>query len=302
MPKDSARPSPAEPSGESTEPQNSPILPFGPLVLSSASGVPGRIKKHERDDAGRIRVNPLLISLDDIPLDWILKGREGAVWQYSAVLRPDDPEKPETARWQIMLGSEEPLTIISEEYWDYMLEQSKKDAKRKRSEDPEKEVRMLTREDIDDLKKGISELGHPTITVDWEKGTGRTVEGEAAASGEFRFSPNAQKGKVNDQSGRYMSAKVRGAVVPEEGLKWLLEIAGAFSEKLEGRLVESEQLKTAPRQGNEPAAAHASLLPTGGAQTTGAPGQSAPAPAPDPAAPSHNRPAAHTTEQSKRRR
>ncbi|WP_326798168.1 hypothetical protein OG946_24555 [Streptomyces sp. NBC_01808] len=77
--------------------------------------MPDRIKKHERGDDQRIRVNPLLISLDDIPLDWILKGREGAVWQYSAVFRPDGPEKPETARWQIMLGSEEPLTIIPEE-------------------------------------------------------------------------------------------------------------------------------------------------------------------------------------------
>ncbi|WBB58511.1 hypothetical protein O7599_23085 [Streptomyces sp. WMMC500] len=287
--------------------------------------MPDRIKKQEYDDGGpavegeteeekaareekgrRIRVNPLLISLDDIPLDWILKGREGAVWHYSAVFRPEDPEKPETARWQIMLGSDKPLTIIPEEYWDYMLSQSAEDAAEKRLADPEHEVRILWPKDIDDLKRGISKLGHPTITVDWERGTGKTVEGEAAASGEFLFFPNAQKGKVTDKSGRYMSAKVREnlglPVDPEDALKWGQEVAAAFSKKLGGIPVEFEQVRTAPKQVNEPVAAHATLLPTGGAQTTEAPGQPASASAPAAAGASHKRPAAHTGEQAKRRR
>ncbi|WP_446046310.1 hypothetical protein [Streptomyces olivaceus] len=302
--------------GESAEPWNPPELPFGPLILTSASGVPERIKAHELDDGGpgklkgadedeearnrgrRLRVNPLLRPLDDIPPDWILKGREGAVWLYSAVFRPDDPDKPETARWQIMLGSEELLTVIPEETYDYLMSYSATYAARERVKYPNKEARVLTRKDIDDLKEGMNKLGHPTITVEYEK-TGQTVEGRGAQSGEFRYFPQQREGEANDKSGRYMSPKVRGALGlptdPADVRKWGLEVAAALEDKL-GVPVRFNQVKTAPKQPHEAIAAHTTtLLPKGGARRAEAPpGQSAAA--------SRNRRAAGADEQPRRRR
>lgn len=205
------------------------------------------------DDERRIRVNPFLVSLDEIPREVILDGKPGAVWHFTASLR-EDAANPGVLKWDVMLGSEELLTVMGRMDFLKVLGGMRKAANQQQRQDPDRRVEYPTQED---LKKGIDGLGHPTIAVDF-KINGTTKEGKAAMSGEFRYDRSLNSGTANDKSGRFMSEKARPRKEdrdPEKIAEWGNVIAERFADHL--RIpVTFEQLKTAAN----PVGGHASVL------------------------------------------
>lgn len=243
MPKNSASSHSEEPGSKRLTRNNGPL---------GTSIPPKRIKDEEMDDERQIRVNPFLVSLDEIPREVILDGKPGAVWHFTAALR-EEAARPGVLNWGVMLGSEEALTVMDRMDFLKVLGGMRKAANQQQKEDPDKTIDYPTQED---LTKGINGLGHPTIAVDF-KIHGATKEGNAALSGEFRYDPKLNSGKVNDRSGRYMSKKHRPETekAPEKIAEWGEVIAKKFSEHL-GIPVVFEQLKTL----SNPVGSHASKL------------------------------------------
>ncbi|MEW1796912.1 MULTISPECIES: hypothetical protein [Streptomyces] len=194
------------------------------------------------DDERQVRVNPFLVSLDEIPREAILDGKPGAVWHFSATLR-EDADRPGVLDWQVMMGSEEALSVMGRMDFLKVLGGMRKAANQQQKEDPEQRIEYPTQED---LKKGIDGLGHPTIAVDF-KIHGATKAGNAAMSGEFRYDPESRSARANDRSGRYMSKNHRPETdkAPEKIAEWGEAIAKKFSDHL-GIPVVFEQLKTLP--------------------------------------------------------
>ncbi|MFF0516871.1 hypothetical protein [Streptomyces sp. NPDC004250] len=214
---------------------------------------PKRIKEGEKDDEGQIRVNPFLVSLDEMPPEAILDGKPGAVWHFSASLR-EDAANPGVLKWDIMVGSENPLTVMRRMDFLKVLGGMRKAANQQQRKAPERRVEYPTPEDF---KKSIDGLGHPTIAVAF-KIHGTTKEGRAAMSGEFRYDRTLNSGAVNDKSGRYMSEKARPKKTdrdPEKVAEWGKMIAKMFAERLQVPVI-FEQLKTA----DNPVGSHASTL------------------------------------------
>ncbi|MCW7945164.1 hypothetical protein AAW14_24925 [Streptomyces hygroscopicus] len=220
----------------------------------------------------------MLISLDEIPPAWILKGREDAVWHYSVV--KDD---------KIMLGSEKLLTVIPEEQFDELLTGMQEAVREQQRRHPETSTKDLTEQD---LKNGIDGLGHPTIAVEFSD-DGGTLVAPAALSGEFRYDPRRQLGTINDQSGRYMSKAVRPGVDPGQVEKWLENACKVFEKKL-GIPVTYEQTKTLPDQPTNSTVAHTAALQTTGNASPAANTPSQPTTFSAPGAPPHQAAAAVT--------
>jgi hypothetical protein len=205
-----------------------------------------------------VRVNPLWVPLEEVPREWLLNGRKGAVWHYSVV--EDDNGKD-----RVMLGSEELLTVVTQEQFDDLLAGMQEAFRRQQKRQPWKKTKDLTAED---LRKAINGQGHPTIAVRFTS-DGRTVQGAAKVSGEFRYDPERELGVVNDRSGRYMSKKVRPSAQPEEVAVWGENAAGEFRKHLKVDVV-FEQIKTSADPPAIPTIAkHAKALqPTGNSNTT----------------------------------
>ncbi|NBM20739.1 hypothetical protein, partial [Streptomyces sp. GC420] len=241
--------------------------PWNPAPAGFGEPVrPKRVKEEEKDPDGDVRVNPLWTPLDEVDPDLLITGNKDAVWLYTVT--PD---------MRVLLGSEKPSDIITEEQFDALLAGM-------RSKDP-----GLTEEA---LREQLDGLGHTGIGARFT-GSGTTVPGDSRVSGEFRWNPALGKWTVTDKSGRYMSGSVRPGLDPVQAAGWLGNVAGLFGERL-GVTVVPDQVKTgavpppAPKPAAQPGPAPGQ--PPGPPSVQPPPPQQVP-PAVEPAAPPPAEPA-----------
>ncbi|GHE85227.1 hypothetical protein [Streptomyces fumanus] len=226
-------------------------------------------RPQEQDDKGMLRLNPLLMPLDELPRNLFMKGREGAVWHYSVVEAEREVHGVKQTVPVAMLGSEEILTVLTEEELNGLLANMQDAARRQAQANPDEQVAVPT---MEDLKKGIDKLGHPTIAAAFAP-NGETRVGDAMISGEVRVFPSENRIVLNDKSGRYMSEKVRPGLDPQEAAQWGENVRKLFSAQLPGVKVEFEQIKTLrpPENAAIAQSANAMLPPAGQGAATGVP-------------------------------
>ncbi|WP_158713248.1 OTU domain-containing protein [Streptomyces sp. NRRL B-12105] len=178
---------------------------------------PKRVKKEELDEDEEVRINPLWTPLDEIDPDLLLAGNRNAVWIYTV-----------TPEGRVLLGSEKPSDVLSEDQFDALL------------------AGVRTRRPgmtADDLRGTVDGLGHTGVAARFGTG-GRLAPGASRVSGEFLWSEELRSWTVNDKSGRYMSKAVRPDLPPQEAARWLENVAGMFTERL-GVTVRPVQVKSA---------------------------------------------------------
>jgi hypothetical protein len=203
---------------------------FGPTVA------PKRAKPEEMDGPD-VRLNPLWTPLEQIKPS-LLTGTQDGVWLFTV-----------TEDLRVLVGSEQPSAIMSEEQLTDLVAGLQEAAHRVRDEEEDDEDKQKLREmDPDQARKWVIErmdgLGHVGIAAKFAS-DGRTGLGSSRVSGEFRRSEKFLYLTVNDKSGRYMSKKVRGEDLdPADAARWLDNVAKLFSEHL-GVEVRAEQFKTA---------------------------------------------------------
>ncbi|MFB7599906.1 hypothetical protein [Streptomyces sp. NPDC056160] len=174
---------------------------FGPLAE------PKKVKGDERDlhggDVRAVRLNPLWHRLEDFEPAYLK--RTSGVWHFTV---DEDGE--------INLGSERPLSILSDEEWSRLAEgMMAKDS-------------TLT-EDL--LKEVLTLQGHPTVVAGFPE-DGRTLLRPARVSGELSFNAETDRWEATDKSGRHMSEKVRPGLRPDQAHQWLASVADVMTERL----------------------------------------------------------------------
>ncbi|MER5552013.1 lonely Cys domain-containing protein [Streptomyces sp. NPDC002793] len=142
-----------------------------------------------------------------------------------------------TGDGRVLLGSEQPSAILTQEQFDALL-----DGMRRETPD-------LT---ADQLRKDLDGLGHTGIAARFGE-SGRSEPGMSRVSGEFLWSKELKRWTVNDKSGRYMSESVRPGLDPDVAAGWLQEVARLFTDRLGVRVV-PEQVKTASAAPADPPA------------------------------------------------
>jgi hypothetical protein len=170
---------------------------FGPLAG------PKKVKDSELNDEGQVRVNPLWYRLEDFKP--ALLERTSGVWHYAV---DEDGH--------ILIGSEEPLTLIEDGELRKLLEGMQ-------SRNPD-----LT---MEELKAALVHQGHPSITVGFtDEGTTRVRP--ARIAGELAYNKDLARWELNDKSGRYMSFKIRPGLKADVAGLWLRNAADRISEAL----------------------------------------------------------------------
>ncbi|MGW1030521.1 hypothetical protein ACWD4J_44000, partial [Streptomyces sp. NPDC002577] len=179
---------------------------FGPAVP------PKVIRPGDSDDVGAVRLNPLWVPLEEAdPRTLTANPTADTAWLYS--VREDG---------QVVLGSETVSTLMGEEQFSQLLAGM-------REQNP-----ALTEEE---LRRSLDTAGHPSVALrfaadEQSGGLGTTLPGAGRISGELRWDAERGSWTVNDQSGRYMSSKVRPDVTKEQVTEWLANMARLFKEHL----------------------------------------------------------------------
>ncbi|MEV6536532.1 lonely Cys domain-containing protein, partial [Streptomyces sp. NPDC051639] len=168
----------------------------------------------------RIRINPLAYPMADIRPAKLTENRN-AVWLYAV--------SEETG---VVFGSEKVTDVLTPEEFQQLLA-----GMRRKNPD-------LTAEE---LTAGLDGLGHTGLAMLFDAEHAHvTTPGRVRLAGEFRWSAERGTWVVNDQSGRYMSEKVRPGLDPVEAGRWLANFARVMSH-FTGEDVATQQLKTAVR-------------------------------------------------------
>ncbi|MEV4346260.1 hypothetical protein AB0J83_17460 [Actinoplanes sp. NPDC049596] len=163
---------------------------------------PKRIKPGERDEQGRLRLNPLWYRLEDFP-PRLLDDRPGAHWQYLVDENGD-----------ILLGAEEITTVVAEDEWRQLAGAIAR-------VDPD-----IT---VERLKELLDHQGHPTVAAGFDE-VGHTVRRPARISGELSYDEATQRWVINNKSGRYMKPKVRKGMGPETSRPWTERVAARLQD------------------------------------------------------------------------
>ncbi|WP_433558429.1 hypothetical protein ACQPWY_07660 [Pseudonocardia xinjiangensis] len=166
---------------------------YGPLAG------PKRVKEEsEFADDGDVRLNPVWYRLENIPPGLLLDRGKNAVWCFSV-----------GARGEVLMGSEDITTVVEDEEWARLLTGMQE-------KDP-----TLT---MDQLQLRLNAAGHPTIAAGFQP-LGRTQVKPARVSGELRWNAETERFEINDQSGRYMSKKVRPGLERADAARWMTNLA-----------------------------------------------------------------------------
>lgn len=169
-----------------------------------------KIKDHEIDDKGQLRINPVWIPLKNLTGEILDQSPPGAKWQYAV-----------TPSGDIFFGSEDITSIIGSEQIDKIYEGMAKVYDGRDEEHPK-----LTREE---LVKKMMEMGHPTIAAAFKKKGATKNAPKARVSGEMHLEDGVWT--LNDKSGRYMAEKVRGKLDHADLERWMSGVADRISKQ-----------------------------------------------------------------------
>jgi hypothetical protein len=178
---------------------------------------PKKVKGHETDDLGEVRLNPLWVPLDEFSGRDLDNSPEGAKWQYAV-----------TEDGEISLGSEDVASLIPRAQLDRLL------------------AGMRTKQpglSAEDLSTGLENMGHPTIAARFGPDGKTARQPKGRVCGELYRIGGVWT--INDKSGRFMAEKVRGKPDAEELERWLSGVAQRIGRQTRRR-VSYQIMKHAP--------------------------------------------------------